>query len=415
MLVYVLNWKGEPLMPCQPVVARLLLKDGRAKAVRRCPFTIQLLQSAEEYRQPLTLGIDTGSTKLGSAVVSGNGDVVYLSEVEVRNDVTKKMQVRAMYRRNRRNRKTRYRKPRFLNRRNSTKPDRLSPTLRSKLDSHLREIRFVQSILPISNLVMETGTFDPHALKNPAVLQNHKLYQQGTNFGFANTKAYVLDRDQYTCQSCHGKSKNSRLHVHHIIFRRNGGSDEESNLITLCETCHTALHQGKISLKKSGKKKGNLKHATQMNVLCPQLLKITGGQETFGYITKEIRQHWLLPKQHYFDAVAIASQGCPVQFRTGQVLLKKCVADGDYQLAKGRRGEQRLEVGKMGGFRKFDQVLYQGQRYFIKGRMSSGYAILMDIHGTKADLKPIPQFAKMKRLAARKSWMMTTRNIPRIC
>jgi hypothetical protein len=310
-------------MPCQPVVARLLLKDKRAKVVKRCPFTIQLLQPSEEYLQPLTLGIDTGSAKLGSAVVNGHGDVVYMSEVEVRNDVTKNMEARATYRRNRRNRKTRYRKPRFFNRRNSIKQGRLPPTLRSKIDNHLREIRFVRYILPISSLVIETGTFDPHALKNPAVLKNHWLYQHGTNFGFANTKAYVLDRDNYTCQYCHGKSKDSRLHVHHIIFRRDGGSDDESNLKTLCETCHTALHHGQISLKRNGKTKGNLKHATQMNVLRSQLLKITGGYETFGYITKETRQHWWLPKEHYFDAVAIASQGSPFQFRTGQVLQKK--------------------------------------------------------------------------------------------
>ena len=182
MLVYVLNLNGVPLMPCQPVVARLLLKDKRAKVVKRCPFTIQLLQPSEEYQQPMTLGIDTGSAKIGSAVVNGNGDVVYMSEVEVRNDVTKNMETRAMYRRNRRNRKTRYRKPRFLNRRNSIKQGRLPPTLRSKLDSHLREIRFVQSILPISNLVIETGTFDPHALKNPAVLKNTLAVSTGNKF-----------------------------------------------------------------------------------------------------------------------------------------------------------------------------------------------------------------------------------------
>jgi hypothetical protein len=88
------------------------------------------------------------------------------------------------------------------------------------------------------------------------------------------------------------------------------------------------------------------------------------------------------------------------------------VADGDYQLAKGVRGEQRIVVGKICGYRKFDKVLYTGNEYFIKGRMSSGYAILMDIHGTKIDLKPIPKFSKMKRLAARKSWIMTTTNIP---
>jgi len=411
MLVYVLNLYDDPLMPCKPVVARFLLRDGRAKVVRRCPFTIKLLQPSEEYLQPLTLGIDTGSAKLGSAVVNGNGDVVYMSEVEVRNDVTDNMKTRAMYRRNRRNRKTRYRKPRFLNRKNSIKSGRLPPTLRSKLDSHLREIRFARSILPVSNLIIETATFDPHALKNPEVLRNKWLYQHGTNFGFANIKAFVLDRDNHTCQNCFGKSHDSKLHVHHLIFRRNGGSDDESNLLTLCETCHTLLHNGTISLKKAGKRKGNLKHATQMNVLRTQLIARTGAYETFGYITKEIRQYWGLPKEHYFDAVAIASQGIPLNFKTMQVVFKKCIADGDYQLTKGIRGEQRIETGKICGFRKFDNVCYKGREYFIKGRMSTGYAILMDIQGVKIDLKPIPKFAKMKRLSARKSWIMTTTNI----
>jgi hypothetical protein len=326
MLVYVLTESDTPLMPCKPAVARLLLKDGRAKVVRRCPFTIKLLQPSDEYLQPLTLGIDTGSSKLGSAVMDGNGNIVYMSEVEVRNDVSGNMEERSRYRRNRRNRKTRYRKPRFLNRKNSIKQGRLPPTLRSKLNSHLREISFVCSILPISSLIIETATFDPHALKNPSVLKNNGLYQHGTNFGYANSKAYVLYRDHYTCQYCHGKSNDSRLHAHHIIFRRNGGSDDESNLITLCETCHVALHDEKIRLRKNGTRKGNLKHATQMNVLRSQILFETRAYETFGYITKEIRQYWGLPKEHYLDAVAIASQGSRLNFKTFQVVLKKCVA-----------------------------------------------------------------------------------------
>jgi hypothetical protein len=220
----------------------------------------------------------------------------------------------------------------------------LPPTLRSKVDSHLREIKFVKLILPISNLIIETATFDPHALKNPAVLTDNWLYQHGTTFGFANTKGYVLDRDNYVCQHCHGKSKDIRLQVHHIIFRRDGGSDETGNLITLCETCHTAFHHAQIFLKNNGKRKENLKHASQMNVLRHQLLERTGAYDTFGYITKEIRQYWGLPKEHYFDAVAIASQGSPLKFKTSQVVLKKCVADGDYQLAKGIRAEQRIET-----------------------------------------------------------------------
>jgi hypothetical protein len=86
--------------------------------------------------------------------------------------------------------------------------------------------------------------------------------------------------------------------------------------------------------------------------------------------------------------------------------MKKCVPDGDYQQTKGVRSEQRIPTGKIMGFRKFDKVRYLGVEYFIKGRMSTGYAILMDISGNKPTLKPIPKFEKMKRVSARSSWIM---------
>ena len=190
--------------------------------------------------------------------------MLYLSEVELRNDITATMKERAAKRRNRRQRNTRYRPARFNNRRNSLKQGRFSPTMSSKIEGHLREIRFAQAILPSGRIVLETGTFDPHALKNPEVLQKKWLYQQGINYGFANTKAYVLTRDGYTCQHCQGKSHDRRLEVHHLVFRSQGGSDEESNLLTLCKTCHDGLHAGTIALKHRGKKKGTLRHATQM-------------------------------------------------------------------------------------------------------------------------------------------------------
>jgi len=146
-VVYVINCDGKPLMPCQPVIARLLLKQGKAKVIKRTPFTIKLLYQTTSYTQPLTLGIDTGSSKIGSAVVNDKNEVVYLSQVEVRNDIADKMKQRAKYRRNRRYRKTRYRKARWLNRKNSIKKDRFSPTMTSKINSHLKEIKFVKSIL----------------------------------------------------------------------------------------------------------------------------------------------------------------------------------------------------------------------------------------------------------------------------
>ncbi|GCE11852.1 RNA-guided endonuclease IscB [Tengunoibacter tsumagoiensis] len=407
-VVYVLSPDREPLMPCSCAIARLLLKDGKAKVVRRTPFTIKLYAQPEDaHMQPLTLGVDTGSATIGSAVSDECGNVLYLSEVEIRNDIAKTMKERATSRRNRRNRKTRYRLARWLNRKNSIKTGRFSPTMRSKIEAHLREIRFVKSLLPITSVVVETGTFDPHALKNPDVLQNKKLYQKGINYGYANTKAYVLTRDGYACQHCQGKSKDNRLEVHHIIFRREQGSDEETNLLTLCKTCHDGLHAGTITLRRTGKRKGNLLHATQMNSIRVQLFKCIEAEETFGFVTKEHRLLAGLPKEHVFDATMIATRGITPIFRTSMVLSKRCVADGDYQQTKGVRSEQRINTGKIRGFRKFDKVHYEGQDYFIKGRMSTGYAILMDVSGNKVDLKPIPKFDKMKRVSARSSWIMT--------
>ena len=87
----------------------------------------------------------------------------------------------------------------------------------------------------------------------------------------------------------------------------------------------------------------------------------------------------------------------------------------NYQQTKGIRSEQRIPTGKIQGFRKFDKVNYLGTECFIKGRMSTGYAILMNIGGNKVDLKPIPKFGKMERIQSRKSWIMTERTIQNIC
>ena len=412
MIVYVISIDGKPLMPTTPRKARLLLKGGRAKCIRRTPFTIKLLYKTANYTQPITLGVDTGSGKIGSAAVNDKGDILYMSEVEIRNDISDRMKRRATYRRNRRNRKTRYRPARWLNRKNSIKTGRFSPTMVSKLHGHEKEIAFVKRLLPVTKLILETATFDPHALKNPEVLQKKWLYQRGTNYGFANAKAFVLDRDKHTCQHCKGKTKDSSLHVHHIVFRSNGGSDEAENLITLCKVCHERLHKGEIKFK-GGKAKGQLRHATQMNVIRKQLLlRFPEAEETFGFVTKEHRQMMEFPKEHFCDAVTIASldnilrDGLLSVVVRARLLRKKCVPKGDYQQTKGIRSEMRIPTGKIRGFRKFDKVSYGSANYFIKGRMSSGYAILMDIEGSRADLKPMPKFERMTRLQARSGWMM---------
>ena len=416
-MVYVISQDNKALMPCSNVIARLLLKQGKAKVKKREPFTIQLIYETTNYTQDLTLGVDTGSGTMGTAVARENGDIVYMSEVMVRNDITDNMKQRAKYRRNRRNRKTRYRKARWQNRANSIRTDRFSPTMQSKLHSHIKEIEFIKSILPITKMVFETSQFDMHLMKNP-ILVNSKVkhwgYQKGANYGFENTKAMVLNRDTYTCQCCKGKHKDSKLEVHHIVFRSQGGSDEESNLITLCHTCHKNLHSGKIHPKLSGKAKGTLKYATQMNSIRKQLFKsYPNAIETFGYVTKTNRLQLGLTKEHYYDACTIATQGNIVTVKS-LLYKKKCISDGDFQKTKGVRSEQTIVTDKICGFRKFDKVLYFGKEYFIKGRMSTGYAILMDIDGNKIDFSKMPKGMKIpklkncKRVAARSSQMIYT-------
>ena len=420
MLVYVLDINGHPLMPTKRFgKVRRMLRDGRAKVISREPFTIRLLYDIENpVVQNLTLGVDTGSSKIGCAVVNEKQNVLYLSEVEIRNDITKKMDKRRSFRQNRRSRKTRYRKARFLNRKNSTKKDRYSPTLKSKFDSHVREIEFIKSILPIKNIVLEVGQFDTHKLKNPNV--RGWGYQRGINYGFANSRAHALDRDNYTCQHC--GAKNTRLEVHHIIFRSQGGSDDLDNLITLCERCHNNLHNGKIVLKIKSKKKLLLKHASQMNVIRCMLLKhYPEAIETFGYVTKANREQSNLSKEHYNDAITIAC-GCVPEVKILSYLYKKKhVSKGDYQLTKGVRGEIKIPTDKIQGFRKFDKVEYLSKEYFIKGRMSSGYAVLMDIDGGKADFSNMPKGYKtpkllnLNRISARSSTLcMKVRIMPNI-
>jgi len=169
MKVYVKSISGSPLMPTTPAKARHLLKTGNAKVVRRTPFTIKLTYITTEHAQSLTLGVDSGSDTIGISVANTKNEILYHSEVEIRNDITDKMTTRAKRRRDRRSRKCRYRKPRFDNRGNSKRTDRFAPTVNYKIQAHVREIELAKQLLPVSKIVIETGKFDPAAMINPNI------------------------------------------------------------------------------------------------------------------------------------------------------------------------------------------------------------------------------------------------------
>lgn len=372
-MVYVINQNGNPLMPCSPAKAKHLLKAGKAKVIKRNPFTIKLLWNCEENKQEIVAGMDTGSKTIGCAAIT-NGKVIYQSEVQIRQDVSKKMEQRRMYRRNRRGRKTRYRKARWQNRANSRKEGRLAPSIKSKVDSHLREKKFVESILPVSKWKLETASFDIHKISNPDIRKWD--YQKGNQKGFYNTKAYVLHRDGYQCQKC--KTKKGKLHVHHIVFRSNGGTDSPENLIVLCPACHNKVHAGEFEIKGIRSK---TKHATEVGIVKSQLKKFFGVfEETFGYETKFKREQILqLPKAHHFDAVAICCEEGEIVDLSDNVYFKKHVAKGDYQQTKGVRSEKRIPTGKLFGLRKFDYIQTPKGRGFIKGKRLDGRFAICDI------------------------------------
>ena len=420
MLVYVLKQNGQPFMPTERFgKVRRLLKEGKAKVVRREPFTIRLLYEPEtDVVQECYCGVDTGSKHIGVAVV-GNDRVLYQSQTELRSDIKKKMDARRAFRRNRRNRKTRYRKKKFLNRKNSIRENRLPPSVKHKVQAHIDEIEFCKKILPVSDLILEVSQFDTALMKNPS-LMNEKIkhwgYQKGFNYGYSSRREAILHRDNYTCQCC-GK-KNCRLEVHHIKFRRNGGTDDEENLITLCEDCHKSVHAGTVVLNKKPKKSKNLKHATHMSIIRSRLLKeYPNAIETFGFVTTENRNHLKLRKDHYIDACVIASGG--LEFKELDMIYKKRrVSLQDRILTKGVRGERRLPTGKVHGFKRYDKVRYLGEVCFVKGRRVRDGFVLMDIENSSIDFrdkggKQNPSYKSIKRVNARKSILCISQRIER--
>ena len=410
MLVYVLKQNGQPFMPTSRFgKIRRLLKAKKAKVVRREPFTIKLLYEPEtDVVQECYCGVDTGSRHIGVAVV-GNDKVLYQSQTELRSDIKRKMDARRQLRRLRRFRKTRYRKPRFLNRSNSTRSDRLPPSVKHKVQAHIDEIEFCKKILPVSDLIVEVSQFDTALIKNPSLISEkvkHWGYQQGFNYGYSSRREAILHRDNYTCQCC-GK-KNCRLEVHHVKFRSNGGTDDEENLLTLCEDCHKGVHAGTIVLNKKPKKSKNLKYATHMSIIRSRLLKkYPNAIETFGFVTSENRNHLKLKKDHYIDACIIASGGLKFE-KLDVIYRKKRVSVQDRILTKGVRGEQKLPIGKIFGFKRFDKVEYFGETCFIKGRRSSGSFVLMDIDNNSIDFrdrsgKQSPSYRYIERVNTRRS------------
>lgn len=383
-MVYVQDIDGSPLMPTtRHGKVRRLLKANKATVISLCPFTIKLLYKTSDYKQEITLGVDAGTKHVGLSATTKSKEL-YASEVILRSDVVDLLSTRRGLRRTRRSR-LRYRKPRFMNRIKSKKRGWIAPSVYHKIDSHIRIIGFVYSILPVSKLVIEVAQFDTQKIKNPEI--SGKEYQEGEQLGFWNVREYVLARDGHKCQHCKGKSKDPILNIHHIESRKTGG-DSPSNLITLCETCHKEFHKGKIKLKV--KRSASLRDAAVMGIMKWRLydkLKslYPNVKMTFGYITKHDRINHGIEKSHVSDAFVISRNfdSC----RLGYYYKRKLVRRHNRQIHKmkiSKGGKKRMNQSpfKVFGFKLFDKVMFQGEERFIYARRLSGQFKIKDIDGS---------------------------------
>ncbi|MHA2500732.1 MAG: RNA-guided endonuclease IscB, partial [Candidatus Hodarchaeales archaeon] len=255
--VMVVNMRGRPLMPTTPRKARQLLNKQQVKVIQRSPFTIQLLYATGETTQEISLGVDAGYGKIGFAAITAKKELL-AGEVHLRMDVSKKLTERRMYRRTRRSKKTRYRPPRFNNRKRSS--GWLPPSMQHKLDAHLRLITILQKVLPISRIIVEVATFDPQKIKNPEIKGIE--YQQGKLAGY-EVREYLLHKWGRKCAYC-GKT-NIPLEIEHIIPKSRGGSNRVTNLTLSCRKCNQ--NKGNQTAQEFGHPRIHAKAKTSLKTL----------------------------------------------------------------------------------------------------------------------------------------------------
>ena len=336
--VFVVDTYERPLDPVHPGRARLLLKQGKASVWRRFPFTLILkTESKEPVVQSLRLKLDPGSKTTGIAIVNDmSGDVVFAAELIHRgHKIKKSLDDRRAVRRNRRARKTRYRKPRGQNRRRTH--GWLPPSLESRIANVLTWVQRLSRFCPISALSMELVRFDMQVMDNAEL--SGVEYQQGELQGY-EVRAYLLEKWGRQCAYC-GK-QNTPLEIEHIIPRAKGGSDRVSNLTLACEPCNKAKDTQDLAvfLKKKpdvlkriqAQMKAPLKDAAAVNSTRWALLerlKATGVPIECGSggLTKYNRTTRGLPKTHWLDAANVG-KSTPAVLNTKGIIPLRITATG---------------------------------------------------------------------------------------
>ncbi len=322
--VFVLDTEKKLLMPTTPSRARRLLAAGRAAVYRMKPFTIILKYTVDPNPQPVEFKADPGSKTTGLALVGDfpkQGRVVlWAANLKHRGKVIKdKLEARRSLRRGRRNRKTRYRAPRFNHRIRAH--GWLPPSLQSRVDNVVAWLKKLLFLTPVSNCHIETVRFNTHKLVNPEV--SGVAYQQGTLFG-CEVREYLLEKWGRACAYC--DKQNVPLEIDHIHPRANGGSDRVSNLTLACHPCNQKKNNRPVETfvkdkaklaKLKAQAKAPLKDAAAMNATryaIGNAIRAFGLPTSFwsGGRTKFNRTAQGYAKDHWLDAVCVGEFGAKV-------------------------------------------------------------------------------------------------------
>lgn len=338
--VFVLDTHKRPLDPVHPGEARQLLNQGKAAVFRKYPFTIILKEACPDVpAQDLELKLDPGSKTTGIAIKQGD-KVIFGAELQHRGQQIKDVLLsRRQLRRSRRNRKTRYRQARFLNR---TRPDGwLAPSLQHRVDTVLTWVNRFCKLAPITGIAQELVRFDMQLISNPEI--SGIEYQQGELQGY-EVREYLLEKWNRKCAYCSAESV--PFEIEHIQPKSKGGSDRVSNLTIACHNCNQSKGNQDIRDFLSGKTdllnrilkqaKSPLKDAAAVNSTRWALfhrLKDTGLPVSVwsGGSTKYNRTRLGLPKAHWLDAACVGEVES-LSILTTQPLLIKATGHGTRQM-----------------------------------------------------------------------------------
>ena len=326
--------------------ARILIRKKLAVIHKIYPFTIRLRDnSCVSNDRTYTVKLDPGSRHTGVAIIDDKDQVVMLAEIEHRGHIIKKdLDSRRNARKSRRQRKTRYRPARFLNR---TKPQGwIAPSVKSRTDNVINFIKKYKKLLNINKVMIENVSFDTAQMTSDVNLVG-TAYQQGPLYQ-KELRSFIFSRSDGKCVYCGAVA----TEIDHVIPRSSGGTNSVYNLAASCRTCNQM--KSNLTLKDFGKLVGKdfshlkpkklPKYAaivqSARNYMVREITKLISDTTLHdAWLTKYNRDSLGLPKQHYYDALSVGEVPTKFNFFTDKVLQIS---------AKGRGSRQMCRVDKYG-------------------------------------------------------------------